>query len=88
MPKGRLHYVDQIIHGCRSWKLFAHNSSRAVDFDQRLAGESCRRNRRSGRPAMGKISFEDFVHGVVVFNLRQENRELQDAVHGSATGFD
>ena len=22
------------IHGCRSWKLFAHNSSRAVDFDK------------------------------------------------------
>ena len=37
---------------------------------------------------MRKIGFENFVHGVIVLNLCQENSELQDAVHGTAAYFD
>jgi hypothetical protein len=43
-------------------RLFAEDSSRAVDFDKRLPRERRYRNRRSGGTSMGKVSFVDIVH--------------------------
>src|SRR2546430_5218541 len=44
--------------------------------------------RGSRGAAIREISFEDFVHAIVVVDLGQINGELKNAVHGAAAGLE
>src|SRR5215469_6806181 len=60
----------------------------AIDFDQRITGESRNRNRRARWTSMRKIGFEDLVHAVVGLDLGQEDAQLDNVVHIRASCLD
>src|SRR6267143_3372574 len=56
--------------GLRPLLCVAHNSSDAVNFYQRLAGQSRHSNGRASGTAVRKVSLEHRVHAAVIVQLR------------------
>src|SRR5437016_3041089 len=65
----------------------AHNGSDAVNFYQRLAGQSRHSNGGASGTAVRKVSLEYGIHPIVILQLRQVHRELKNAVHRAAARF-
>src|SRR6266513_3080219 len=73
--------------GLRPLLYVAHYGSDAVNFHQRLAGQSSDSNGSASGPSVRKVSLEHRVHAVVIVQLCQKHGELQNAVHGAAARF-
>src|SRR6266705_4304817 len=67
---------------------FLDDRSDAVNFDERLAGQSGDSDGCTCGTAVWKIRFENGIHAVVIVELCKKYGELKDAVHGAAACFD